>query len=671
MDLGMKNIDSLSTIEKISLYNCLYKDLAGKGIDGDTELAHVNKEEMEVLRSMGGSGTINPHTNLIQFGGGGKQRQPTQTTQTQQTTFPKELQPFISDIFGKAQAIQEKRETEGYVPFQGPRLADFTEDQQVAFQGVRDTVGQGEPFFTRATELTESATAAPTSESVGQFMNPYIQNVLDIEKREARRQSDVAGQQIAGRAARAGGFGGSREAILSAENERNTQRNLADIQSRGLASAFEDAQSRLAQQRQRELSAGQQFSGLGAALPAQRLREFGALEATGATQQQRGQQALDIAQQEFEIGRTFPERTLGDYSAILRGFTQPLAGSTFRQGSTRTPGPSFGQQAAGVAGLVGTANRAGFFGNNNNRSFFGNNREGGLVGLANGGKVARYGNGTGPYTLAGENKQQIEERLGMSPRERLALHKNREAAKLAQIKQAAKADRKDVTDVERGAEKTVNSPEDLKNLLSGFSYADQTAADFQKLLAGHEAISKSRKGMLDTKRELLQKQIADAEGAGQDELYAGLLRYAAADPVKGIQGLFEAFEESPENLKKEEKRAADLALTEAGLDLEGEEAAIKDIQGRITLSTAIQKAIEARQVGMTEAIQMKKLVELGVDPKDLQKYNIRISPDKLKVYESLWKAGTNPIKTTGVSNAPSAKQAAQSIDSVQITAEGE
>ena len=665
MDLGMKNIDSLSTIEKISLYNCLYKDLAGKGIDGDTELAHVNKEEMEVLRSMGGSGTINPHTNLIQFGGGGGKSQPAQTTQTQQTTFPKELQPFISDIFGKAQAIQEKREEEGYVPFQGPRLADFTEDQQVAFQGVRDTVGQGEPFFTRATELTESATAAPTSESVGQFMNPYIQNVLDIEKREARRQSDVAGQQIAGRAARAGGFGGSREAILAAENERNTQRNLADIQSRGLASAFEDAQSRLAQQRQRELSAGQQFSGLGAALPAQRLREFGALEATGATQQQRGQQALDIAQQEFEIGRTFPERTLGDYSAILRGFTQPLAGSTFRQGSTRTPGPSFGQQAAGVAGLVGTANRAGFFGNNNNRSFFGNNREGGLVGLANGGKVARYQTGTGQGTV-GNNSQ--NGRMGWLD----ILTANREELNTLrprrEIPQAAKENTVVVKETTEEGDLAAKQAQIKKDLgINPLSYADHTAADFQKLLAGHEAISKSRKGMLDTKRELLQKQIADAEGMGQDEFYAGLLRYGAADPEKGIQGLFEAFQESPEKLKAAEQRAADLALTEAGLTLEGEEAAIKDIQGRITLSTAIQKAIEARQVGMTEAIQMKKLVELGVDPKDLQKYNIRISPEKLKVYEALYKAADNPIKTTGVSKSPSVKEAALNIDSVQIT----
>ena len=185
MDL-MKNINSLSIPEKISLYNCLYEDLSGKGIDGDTELAHVNKEEMEVLRSMGGSGTINPHTDLIQFGGGGKSA-PAQQTVRQEATIPPELRPFVTDILEQAKAINDRRTSEGYVPFQGPRLADFTQDQQVAFQGVRDTLGASDPYFDRASQLTESSSAAPTSESVGELMNPYIQNVLDIQRREARR----------------------------------------------------------------------------------------------------------------------------------------------------------------------------------------------------------------------------------------------------------------------------------------------------------------------------------------------------------------------------------------------------------------------------------------------------------------------------------------------------
>ena len=384
MDLGMKNIDSLSTIEKISLYNCLYKDLAGKGIDGDTELAHVNKEEMEVLRSMGGSGTINPHTNLIQFGGGGRQSAPTQTTQVQQTDFPTELKPFIGDIFGKAKAIQEKREEEGYTPFEGPRLAAFTPDQTTAFQGVRDTVGVSDPFFNRAAQLTEASSAAPTPESVGQFMNPYIQNVLDIERREARRDADTVAQQIAGRAARAGGFGGSREAILSAEHERDTARNLADIQSRGLASAFEDAQTRLTQQRARELGAGQQFANLGTTVPTQRLREIAALEGVGQTQQQRGQQAIDIAQQEFEIDRTFPERTLQDYSAILRGFSAPLPASTATRQSSTVPRSSFAQNAAGIAGLLGAAGKFKF-------------KSGGKIGRYNQGSKIDYGDISGGY----------------------------------------------------------------------------------------------------------------------------------------------------------------------------------------------------------------------------------------------------------------------------------
>jgi hypothetical protein len=105
-------IAELSVTEKVCLYNALYKDLASKGIGGDTELAHVNKEEMVVLRDMGGSGTINPNTGLIQFMGGGSPPPPPPSTQSvsQTSEFPTELKPYITDVLSKAQAIQEKRE---------------------------------------------------------------------------------------------------------------------------------------------------------------------------------------------------------------------------------------------------------------------------------------------------------------------------------------------------------------------------------------------------------------------------------------------------------------------------------------------------------------------------------------------------------------------------------
>ena len=45
------------------------------------------------------------------------------------------------------------------------------------------------------------------------YMSPYMQNVVDIQKREAGRQSAIQGQQQQAQAVSAGAFGGSRDAI--------------------------------------------------------------------------------------------------------------------------------------------------------------------------------------------------------------------------------------------------------------------------------------------------------------------------------------------------------------------------------------------------------------------------------------------------------------------------
>ena len=47
------------------------RDLAAQGRGGDTMLAHINPREAEMLRRMGGTGTINPNTGLVEYKGGG------------------------------------------------------------------------------------------------------------------------------------------------------------------------------------------------------------------------------------------------------------------------------------------------------------------------------------------------------------------------------------------------------------------------------------------------------------------------------------------------------------------------------------------------------------------------------------------------------------------------
>lgn len=381
-------IAELSVTEKICLYNALYEDLAGKGIEGDTELAHVNKEEMVVLRDMGGSGTINPNTGLIQFMGGGSPPPPPPASQTvsQTSEFPTELKPFVSDVLGKAQAIQEKRETEGYIPYEGPQVAGFTPEQEQAFSGIQGLVGQGQQYFDPSTQLAASASRTPTGAEISSYMSPYVQQVVDIQKREALRQGDVAQQGLAAQAVGAGGYGGSRMAILEAEQNRNLQQQLGDIQTRGIAAAYEDAQARLAQQRQREFTGSSQFAQLGQVAPQQALKELTAVEAVGAQRQAQSQQGLNIAKQQFEEEQIFPEQTLQQYQSVIRGF--PLAPSTYRQTQTTTPAPSYLQQAAGLGTTaVGLAGAFGAF-----------KAKGGLVSRMSGGQVDQT-NGLGSIVV--------------------------------------------------------------------------------------------------------------------------------------------------------------------------------------------------------------------------------------------------------------------------------
>lgn len=56
-----------ATIEDTSDLKKIAKTLAGKGRGGDSMLAHITPKEAEMLKSAGGSGTINPDTGLLEF----------------------------------------------------------------------------------------------------------------------------------------------------------------------------------------------------------------------------------------------------------------------------------------------------------------------------------------------------------------------------------------------------------------------------------------------------------------------------------------------------------------------------------------------------------------------------------------------------------------------------
>jgi hypothetical protein len=72
-----------------------------------------------------------------------------------------------------------------------------------------------------------------------QYMNPYLQSVLDPQMAELRRQNDITNMMSNAKMTGAGAFGGGRQAIMNAENNRNLMQEMNKTVGQGYASAYD------------------------------------------------------------------------------------------------------------------------------------------------------------------------------------------------------------------------------------------------------------------------------------------------------------------------------------------------------------------------------------------------------------------------------------------------
>jgi hypothetical protein len=196
------------------------------------------------------------------------------------------------------------------------------------------------------------------------YMSPFANLALDPQLREAARRSAIEGQQMAGQAARAGAFGGSRFGLMEAERQRNLGQQQADIYGKGMQTAFE--QARQAQQFGADL--GLRGAGLGLQAAGQ-LGQLGQAQfgqqkdilqgqlSAGAQQQALEQQRLSQAYQDFQNQRQYPFQQLSFMSDMLRGL--PLA--QYSQTRYEQPPSALGQ-VAGLGAMYMGAKQGNLFG---------------------------------------------------------------------------------------------------------------------------------------------------------------------------------------------------------------------------------------------------------------------------------------------------------------------
>ena len=352
-------LDNLSVRDKVEVLKELYKDIAGLGVEGDTELAHINTFEANLLVKCGGSGTLHPVTGLPQYKGGGGAPQATFQNTNQSSRIPDEVAPFAEDVLTEAQDYYRMIMNQGYDPYTGAVTAPQTAEQTEAQAGLAalGRGAQGTALQQEALDLQRQQGQKFTPEVAQEYMSPYQTAVTEVEKRKAVEdfQRNIM-PQFEKQAVDAGGMSGlgSRAGVQAGILGENLQTRLGDIEAKGLQSSFLNAQKQFQDQKRREAGQATQTAALGPAMFSQGLAQQGALQTVGEQKQNLGQKALDEQYFKFLEQKAFPEEQLAKYSGFVYG--NPLL-SQRDVTSTATSGRNVNQPSSGAqllgAGLAG------------------------------------------------------------------------------------------------------------------------------------------------------------------------------------------------------------------------------------------------------------------------------------------------------------------------------
>ena len=147
---------------------------------------------------------------------------------------------------------------------QGYNASNMTAPSDIQAQGYTAAQAQGNqmqgPRDVNAVNAQASQMAGPqqwSQSQAQQYMDPYIQSVVQNQQALANQNYAQQLQQLKGSAVKQGAFGGSREAIAEAQSNLNQGLLLNNIASQGLSNAYQQGLSQFNTGQGQNLQAGQ------------------------------------------------------------------------------------------------------------------------------------------------------------------------------------------------------------------------------------------------------------------------------------------------------------------------------------------------------------------------------------------------------------------------------
>jgi len=275
---------------------------------------------------------------------------PTTNVVTSSST-PPWLSAEYEHLMGRA---REQSET-GYQTYNNPRLAEFNQDQETAFQMGRDNLGVAQGLQDEGLATMRAAGQAPTQAGIQQYMNPYSNLVQQNTLEEMNRQNQIDNTRVQAGAVNAGAFGGSRHGIVEAEMARNQSQQKQRYIDQSNQANYQQGLNQFNNQQQVQMGLGGAIAGQGSVRQGMNAQDVSSLAGIGSVNQGYDQQNLNMAYDDFTRQQNHPRQNISWYNNLLQGHGQD--GSSTK--TTTKPDPSSISQIGGIVSGIGS-----YLGNN-------------------------------------------------------------------------------------------------------------------------------------------------------------------------------------------------------------------------------------------------------------------------------------------------------------------
>ena len=209
--------------------------------------------------------------------------------------------PYVTGMLGKGEALANQP----YQAYGGPLTAGQSGLQTQAFQGL---AGLTLPTQQMGGFTPTSFTSGSTAQD---YMSPFMNAALEPQMAEAQRQAEIQRVQNASRLGKAGAFGGSRQAIMESEGQRNLLRNLADIYGTGMQTAYTQGMGQFNTEQDRAQQAQDLTNRYG-------LAALGAQQIAGGQQRDIEQQGVAADYAQFKEERDDPYKKVQYQQSLLQ-----------------------------------------------------------------------------------------------------------------------------------------------------------------------------------------------------------------------------------------------------------------------------------------------------------------------------------------------------------------